>query len=296
VLSNATGINGLTDNTIGGVQTQPLQPGKRNQFNLGLQQALGKRLLLDADYFWKYTSNAYDFNALLNTSLTFPISWDRSKLDGLSVRLELAPYHNLTGFFIAGHTRARYFPPETGGLFFNSDLPEGVFRIDHDQKFQQTTYLQYQFNQWKKFAPYVALTWRYDSGLVSGAVPDFATAPALTPDQQQQIGLFCNGVVATLDNPITACASTNRGALRLNIPADGTANDDHNPPRIVPRHLFDLNFGTDNLFRTEHTHVTARVTVINLTNQVALYNFLSTFSGTRFVSPRAVRGQIGVTF
>lgn len=28
--------------------------------------------------------------------------------------------------------------------------------------------------------------------------------------------------------------------------------------RASCRHLFDLNFGTDNLFRTEHTHVTAR--------------------------------------
>jgi hypothetical protein len=33
---------------------------------------------------------------------------------------------------VAGHTRAA-FPPETGGLFFNSDLPTGVFRIDHDR-------------------------------------------------------------------------------------------------------------------------------------------------------------------
>ena len=48
---------------------------------------------------------------------------------------------------VAGHTRARYFPPESGGLFFNSDLPAGVFRIDHDQAFQQTTQVQYQFQQ-----------------------------------------------------------------------------------------------------------------------------------------------------
>lgn len=70
----------VTDNAVGGVQTQLLQPGKRNQFNIGLQQSLGKHLLLDADYFWKYTHNAYDFNALLNSLLTFPISWSQSSL------------------------------------------------------------------------------------------------------------------------------------------------------------------------------------------------------------------------
>ena len=93
-----------------------------------------------------------------------------------------------------------------------------------------------------------------------------------------------------------SCSDTNRGALRVRIPADGTANDDTNPPRIAPRHLFDFSAGTDNLFRSEGTKVTLRFTVINLTNKDALYNFQSTFSGTHFVTPRAFQGQIGITF
>jgi hypothetical protein len=39
-----------------------------------------------------------------------------------------------------------------------------------------------------------------------------------------------------------------------------------------------------------------RVTVINLTNKEALYNFLSTFSGTHFVTQRAYKVEFGVTF
>jgi hypothetical protein len=35
---------------------------------------------------------------------------------------------------------------------------------------------------------------------------------------------------------------------------------------------------------------------VNLTNKDALYNFLSTFSGTHFVTPREYTVQIGVTF
>ena len=294
--ANESAQQGEAANPFGNYRSEPVRPGTRNQFNVGLQQRWGRHISVDADYYWKFTNNAYDFNTLLNTPLTFPISWSKSKIDGLSVRVELTPYKNFTAFFIAGHTRARFFPPESGGLFFNSDLPEGVFRIDHDQAFQQTTNLQYQFNQWKNVAPYVSLTWRYDSGVVAGSVPDFATALTLTPDQQQQIGLFCGNVFATLANPLNSCASPDRGALRLRIPADGTANDDHNPPRVAPRHLFDLNFGTDNLFNTEHKRITARISIANLTNKAALYNFLSTFSGTHFVSPRTVRAQIGLTF
>jgi hypothetical protein len=296
ILSSATGAGGLANGIFTDVSDQPLRPGRRNQFNFGFQQALGKYILLDADYFNKRTTNAYDFNVLFNTSVYFPISWEMSKLDGVSVRLNLTNYKGFSAFFVGGHTRARFFPPESGGLFFNSDLPAGVFRIDHDQAFEQTTQLQYQFNQWKKVAPYIGLTWRYDSGLVSGEVPDYATALTFTADQQAQIGLFCGNAFATPTQPILSCADPNRGALRVRIPADGTANDDTNPPRIAPRHLFDFTAGTDNLFSTERTRVTLRFTIINLTNKVALYNFQSTFSGTHFVTPRTFEGQIGLTF
>jgi Carboxypeptidase regulatory-like domain len=296
ILSSATGAGGLGNGILGDTSNLPLKPGRRNQFNFGFQQALGSHIVLDGDYFYKHTNNAYDFNVLFNTSVTFPISWEQSKLDGVSARLNLTNYKGLSAFIVAGHTRARYFPPESGGLFFNSDLPAGVFRIDHDQAFQQTTQVQYQFQQWKRLSPYVAFTWRYDSGLVSGAVPDFATALTFSADQQAQIGLFCGSTFATPTQAITECSDPNRGALRVRIPADGTANDDTNPPRIAPRHLFDFSVGTDNLFRTERTKVTLRFNVLNLTNKEALYNFQSTFSGTHFVSPRSFQGQIGLTF
>jgi len=296
VLSSAAGGGGLADGTLGSASSLPLRPGTRSQFNAGFQQAVGKYIVLDFDYFNKRTDNAYDFNVLFNTSVAFPISWQKSKLDGGSFRFNLTNYKGLTAFTVAGHTRARFFPPETGGLFFNSDLPTGAFRIDHDQKFQQTTQVQYQFLRWKKLEPYVNVTWRYDSGLVAGAVPDYATALGFTADQQAQIGLFCGSTFATPAQPILTCDSTNRGALRVRIPADGTENDDTNPPRIAPRHLFDISAGTDNLFRGDHMKVTLRFTAINVTNKVALYNFLSTFSGTHFVTPRSFQVQAGITF
>jgi hypothetical protein len=39
-----------------------------------------------------------------------------------------------------------------------------------------------------------------------------------------------------------------------------------------------------------------RFSVINLTNREALYNFLSTFSGTHFVTPRSYQVNVGVSF
>src|SRR5579884_1369515 len=89
-------------------------------------------------------------------------------------------------------------------------------------------------------------------------------------------------------------------AIRRGPAADssaGTADDDHNPPRVAPRHLFDLGIGTDNLLRSDGPRrITAQLMIVNLTNKVALYNFLSTFSGTHFVSPRTYNAEIGFVF
>ena len=119
----------------------------------------------------------------------------------------------------------------------------------------------------------------------------------LTADQQAAIGLFCGGTVATPDSPIESCAGgVARGAERLVIPADGTEDDVNNPPRIAPRHLLGFSVGSNNLLGTEKVRLILRLTGANLANKDVLYNFLSTFSGTHFVSPRTFQAQIGVTF
>src|SRR6185369_7220179 len=151
---------------------------------------------------WKYTHNAYDFGTLLNTTITFPISWHNSKLDGVTGRISTTNLHGFQAYWTFGHTRARYFFPEQGGLIAQGTPLDGsVFRIDHDQAFQSTGVFRYQH----KNAEWVALTWRYDSGLVVSGVPDSDAALALTSAQQTTLGLACNGVFATFASPITSC-------------------------------------------------------------------------------------------
>ncbi len=125
------------------------------------------------------------------------------------------------------------------------------------------------------------------------------TFPNLTADQQFEGGLYCGSVHATPTTPISPnglCPSNLYGSTLLTIPAAGTENDDHNPPRIAPRNLFDVGVGDDDLFHTDKYKWSARLTVVNLTNKEALYNFLSTFSGTHYVSPRAITATVGFHF
>jgi hypothetical protein len=304
LLSSETGVGGLAQNVFGS-NSVPISPGFRNQFNTGFQQAIGKFILVDADYFWKYTHNAFDFSTLLNSTITFPIAWHNSKLDGVTGRVSTTNLHGFQAYWTFGHTRARYFPPEDGGLIpQGTPLGSGVFRIDHDQALQSTLSLRYQHRNFE----WITLTYRYDSGLVVSGVPDAGTALGLTPNQQVSIGLACNGVFATVTSALSDCLSPNGGmglvtSKLLTLPQGGydnfasQQNADHNPDRVKPRNVFNLGFGTDNLFHTEkHLRYTASVEIANLTNVVALYNFLSTFSGTHFLEPRMLVARVGLVF
>src|ERR1051326_6782948 len=217
VLSSATGVGGLASNAFGAV-SEPLHPGTRNQYNAGLEQAFGRYLVASADYFWKYTNGAYDFGTVLDTPIAFPIAWKKSKIDGLAVRIGTPNLRGFQWYTTMGHSRARYFPPETGGLIFNNDVGgDSVFRIDHDQAFQQTTNLRYQHG---RNGPWISFTWRYDSGLVAGAVGSLDDALGLTGAQQAAIGFFCGSKHPTVDTPLTSadCTVSNYGSTRLVIP------------------------------------------------------------------------------
>jgi len=54
--------------------------------------------------------------------------------------------------------------------------------------------------------------------------------------------------------------------------------------------------GHENLFHGDRYKWSLQASVINLTNKTALYNFLSTFSGTHFVTPRSYSAQLGFHF
>ncbi len=292
--------------------TAPLQPGTRNEYHAGLTQAFGKYLVLDGEYIWKYTDRAFDFSVLGNTPITCPIEWSKSKIPGYAVRASVPNFHGLTAFVVFSSVAARFFGPQVSGIGAtpSSTGDTSVFRIDHDEVFNQTTHLQYQ--PFRK-GPWLGFNWRYDSGLVAGPIPcaggncnngpngtdSIVDVSNLTPDQQFEAGLSCGGVFATPTTPISAtglCPASQCASKYVQIPAPGAENDDHNPPRIQSRNLFDLAVGLDNIFQRDRYRWSARLTVVNLTNKEALYNFLSTFSGAHYVSPRAITATIGFHF
>ena len=281
-----------------------LQPGFRNEFHAGFQQAVGKNVVVSGEYIWKYTHNAFDFSILGNTPIFFPIDWHNSKIPGYALNAEVPDFHHFSAYLVTSSVAARFFPPQSAGAGATVGQGGSPFRIDHDEKFNETTHLQYTVSRdgswfngfWSGF------NWRYDSGLVAGAVPFAAdtTTPVdlsgLTFDQQAEAGLTCNGTKATFTAGFQSCAPSQYSSTLVSIPAPGTENDDHNPPRIAPRSLFDVSIGKNNIFNKEHFKTDLDLTAINFTNKYALYNFLSTFSGTHYVTPRALTAKVTFNF
>lgn len=301
-----------------------LDPGYRNEFHASLQQGFGKYLVFSGEYIWKYTHNAFDFSVLGNTPIFFPIDWHNSKIPGYALHVEVPSLHGFSAYFDGSSVAARFFPPQSAGAGAAPGQGGYPFRIDHDEKFNQTTHLQYTVTRDGKWVNglWGGLNWRYDSGLVAGSVPCYnvtdpnslcnpinggtsITLPGgvpgvdlsgLTPDEQFEAGITCDGVTATPTSGFTSCPASEYSSKLVQIPAPNTENDDHNPPRIAPRSLFDVSLGKTNLFHKEHFKTDIDLTAINVTNKYALYNFLSTFSGTHYVTPRALTAKITFNF
>jgi hypothetical protein len=318
-----------------------IQPGFKNEFHVGLQQAFGKWAVFSGEYIWKYTHNAFDFSVLGNTPITFPIDWHNSKIPGYALRADIPQWHNFSAYIVASSVSARFYPPQVAGAGATVGHAGLPFRIDHDEKFNQTTHLQYTYSRGKVLnGLWGGFNWRYDSGMVAGSTPCYnpndpnsacanssvlptSTAPAtvamvdnnlpptvnpvtkknvyvpLTLDEESQAGFACNGVKADVNHPATyfaACPASQFTSTLIVIPAPGTGDNDKNPPRIAPRDLFDASLGMDNFFHASRYKMDLEITAINVTNSTALYNFLSTFSGTHYVTPRALTAKITLNF
>jgi len=341
-----------------------LRPGFRNEFHANFQQAFGKHAVVSGEYIWKYTHNAFDFSVLGNTPITFPIDWHNSKIPGYALRAEMPVTHGFSAYLVTSSVAARFFPPQIAGAGASSGVTPGQtylpFRIDHDEKFNETTHWQYTVPGSRAMSGlWGGMNWRFDSGLVAGSAPCYnptendpntacpnsstnpdgspavlngqpavllvdngifppanplngnAAPTPLTADEEYQSGLVCNGDVATPTHqigvpvpgfsfvpgqPYYECQANQLTSRLVSIPAPNTGDNDHAPPRVSPRNLFDVTLGKSNIFHADKYKTDIDFTAINVTNKYALYNFLSTFSGTHYVTPRALTAKVTFNF
>jgi len=226
---------------------------RQNVFDAGIQQAIGSKIRLDADYWRRRSRFAGDQSQFENTGIVFPVAFAHGRLDGWNIRADLARTAGLRGFLSLGHTHAEYVPPLAGGLFLDTGaldaIAGGPFLIDHDQKLQAQLGLTYDIGE---TGVWFGANGRYDSGLVTGADP---ASLATDPDNSFAI-------------PYIAVHS-------------GT---DLDPNRVKPRTILDFSLGAD--LQKYSLPLSVQVDLLNATNKKGVYNILSTFGGTHVIPPR----------
>ena len=165
--------------------------------------------------------------------------------------------------------------------------------------------------------------WRYDCGLVAGTAPCYGTHRpqqllALSPRRCSMASR--RSMVTATGIPLTADRSS-----RPDLPAMESRQLRTNPlPAVCLASEFTSNLVNDPRARHRRqrpqpaAHRTAQplrrvarqgqhlprrrykldlnLTAINFTNKYALYNFLSTFSGTHYVTPRALTAKVVLNF
>jgi len=228
---------------------------RQNAYTVGVQQAVGPKLRLDVDFWWRRATFPADQDQFENTGIVFPITFSSGRHNGWDVRLDLAETHGVRGFVSMGHTRALYVPPPIGGLFLDQGAVDAVtggpFLIDHDQKLQAQGQLLWDVGA---SGLWLGAGVRYDSGLVTDASPEELLAD---PD---------NAFAA----PFVVIHS----------------GEDLDPNRIKRRTVANFSVGLD--LAKHKVPLSIQADLLNAFDTAGVYNILSVFGGTHVIPPRTL--------
>jgi hypothetical protein len=239
----------------------PVPPAQGNFYELGLTKALFSKFRLDANVFLRNFHNYADDDVLLQTGVSFPISYSKARITGEEVRLEVPSWGRFSGFVSYANQSGLGQGPITGGLFIGSDA-QGVltdtskFAVSQDQRntlrarmrFQATTHL------------WLAVATQYGSGL-----------PADLGD--------------TVDIPSLIAQFGERVVSRVNLDRG----------RVDPNFSLDLGMGAE-LYRKEFRTLQFQFQASNVTDRLNVINFASLFSGTAVGAPRMFSARLRLTF
>jgi hypothetical protein len=238
----------------------PVRPASANYYELGLTKAFAGKLRLDANVFRRDFCIYPDDDVLLDTGVSFPISFSRARIIGEELRLEVPHWGRFSGYLSYANQSGLGQGPITGGLFLGSEALSGLtdtskFAVTQDQRNTARARVRFQASS----HVWLASSAQYGSGLPS-----------------ELSGESLSVLLAQYGPAILRQVNLSRGRVHPNFSADVAAGVD--------------------AYRKERRSISFQIVAANLTDRLNLINFASLFSGTGVAPPRSVSAQLTLTF
>ncbi len=227
----------------------PVHPSQGNFFEAGITKGFFNKVSLDANCFIRRVNNFADDDQLLDTAVSFPVSFRKASVYGAEGKLSIPQWGRLSGFVSYSYMVASASLPVTGGLFLGDEAQtlnsaSGRFWVSQDQRNTVRTRFRYQI------VPRVWAAVGAQSG--SGLPVQFTGTQA--------------DAVAQFGQPIVDRVNFGAGRVRPSFSLDATV-----AAEIWNRDGFSLRLQGD---------------VQNINNRLNLLDFAGLFSGNAIAPPR----------
>ena len=241
----------------------PVRPARANYYEGGLTKSLLGKLRLDANVFRRDSRNYSDDDVLLDTGISFPIAFNKGRIFGEELRIEVPRWGRFSGSLSYANQSGMGQGPVTGGLFLGDKASSALtdkskFAVSQDQRNTARARVRYQATK---------RLW-------------FATSAQ-----------YGSGLPVKLDNP----TNVDIGFLTSQFGAAIVGRVNFDRGRVKPSFSLDAAGGAE-IYRKEQRSATLQMEAANLTNRVNVIDFESLFSGTAVAPPRSVSARVKLTF
>jgi hypothetical protein len=268
LLSSSTAAAGLDTISL----QLPVQPSEGNYYEAGLAKVFSNKFRIDANGFRRAVNNYADDDQIENTTISYPIAFEKAIIYGAEGKLTLVNWRRFSGFASYSYEVGNAWFPVTGGLFLGDDaiLPtSGHLPDSQDQRNTVRGRLHYQLTP----RLWIAGGMQYDTGLPF----DFqCSSPAGNQTPQQALQQCIAGQAQIYGWDVVD---------RLNFDRD----------RILPSFQVSASAGID-LYKSERVSVHFQADGENLTNVVEVIDFGGLFSGNAIGPSRSYALRLTTSF
>ncbi|HKD84630.1 MAG TPA: TonB-dependent receptor [Terriglobales bacterium] len=238
----------------------PVEPSHGNFYEAGVMKGFLGNFSLDVNAYLRQMNNFADDDLLLNTPVSFPISFRKASIYGAEAKVNVPHWGKLSGFVAYSYMVGSAYFPVNGGLFLGQSATNaltqltGRFWVSQDQRNTARARFLYQFKP--RF--WGAIGAQYGSGLPV----DFD-------------GTFEQALAAY--GPVVLS--------KVNLEAN----------RVRPNFSLDTSVGAD-LWAKDNVAMRLQFDVLNITDRFNLINFAGLFSGNSVAPPRTFGVRLQTSF